>query len=88
MLMLWVFIFFSFLILSSLKFLNERCRAQGMVLPWCIPWTHDGNSRAGKMNVSFDTQAYLEVPKWISLLNRCWLLYSKYKSLWGNSVSF
>lgn len=39
------------------------------------------------MNVSFDTQCYLEVPKCISLLNRSWLPDSKYKSVAGEIKS-
>lgn len=79
------FVFSLFPILSSWKFSQWMLQSTGndgvsALLP--SAWWHD-NSRVGQMNGSFDTQCSLEVPRCISLLNRSWLPYSRYRSVSG-----
>lgn len=66
-------------------FLNE-CHRQSTgkgIFPKLPTASWHSNCTVWKTNVNFDTQCYLEAYKCISLLNRCWLSQSKYKSLYG-----
>lgn len=82
------FVFSSLPILSSPKFSQWMLQSTGKgIFPMLPTASWRGNSRVWKINVSFDTQCYLEVPKCISLLNRSWLPCSKYKSVSGEIKS-